>query len=304
MAIQIPNPGTGNGATGDNEFVLWTKVKDNFSNTTHAASRLVGTAAGKIPLAEGTLDTALSYTAFKETHNRTVAKIDNDFNNMQVGDAVGYVTSYLNSPPEEFRSASYDIWTVFNIAGHGSASNHTHQIAFVNTGDGSLAYRRTSGGDYSPWRSFADSPKTYRTTTATAANVTVGTDGSLMRASSSLKYKDVIKELELDSDLYNKAIGVNPIIYRSKSEVDPKDWHYMSFIAEELGEIDPSLTQWLVKTHDDEGNELDEPVKEAEGINLNAICAVLHATNIYQDKKLKELEQRLTALESNNEPIE
>lgn len=30
MAIQIPNPGTGNGATGDNEFVLWTKTKDNF----------------------------------------------------------------------------------------------------------------------------------------------------------------------------------------------------------------------------------------------------------------------------------
>lgn len=48
MAIQIPNPGTGNGQTGDNEFVLWTKVKDNFSNTTHAASRLVGTGVGNL----------------------------------------------------------------------------------------------------------------------------------------------------------------------------------------------------------------------------------------------------------------
>lgn len=48
MAIQIPNPGTGNGATGDNEFVLWTKTKDNFTNTTHAANRLVGTAAGNV----------------------------------------------------------------------------------------------------------------------------------------------------------------------------------------------------------------------------------------------------------------
>lgn len=48
MAIQIPNPGTGNGATGDNEFVLWSKVKDNFTNTTHAASRLVGTATGNV----------------------------------------------------------------------------------------------------------------------------------------------------------------------------------------------------------------------------------------------------------------
>lgn len=48
MAIQIPNPGTGNGATGDNEFVLWTKVVNNFTNTTHAASRLVGTATGNL----------------------------------------------------------------------------------------------------------------------------------------------------------------------------------------------------------------------------------------------------------------
>ncbi len=42
MAIQLPNPGLGDGQTGDNEFVMWTKVKDNFSNATHAASRLVG----------------------------------------------------------------------------------------------------------------------------------------------------------------------------------------------------------------------------------------------------------------------
>ena len=48
MAIQIPNPGTGNGATGDNEFVMWSKVKDNFSDQTNAASRLVGTAAGNV----------------------------------------------------------------------------------------------------------------------------------------------------------------------------------------------------------------------------------------------------------------
>lgn len=52
MAIQIPNPGTGNGATGDNEFVLWTKTKDNFSDQTNAASRIVGTASGQIPLAQ------------------------------------------------------------------------------------------------------------------------------------------------------------------------------------------------------------------------------------------------------------
>ena len=48
MAIQLPNPGLGDGQTGDNEYVMWTKVKDNFNNTTHAASRLVGTETGNV----------------------------------------------------------------------------------------------------------------------------------------------------------------------------------------------------------------------------------------------------------------
>ncbi|WP_333613779.1 phage tail fiber protein [Psychrobacter sp.] len=49
MAVQIPDPGTGNGQTGDNEYVFRKKVKDNFSDQTNAASRLVGTTVGRVP---------------------------------------------------------------------------------------------------------------------------------------------------------------------------------------------------------------------------------------------------------------
>ena len=52
MAIQIPDAGTGNGATGDNGFVLWTKVINNFTDQTNAASRLLGTGAEQIPLSK------------------------------------------------------------------------------------------------------------------------------------------------------------------------------------------------------------------------------------------------------------
>lgn len=48
MAVQIPDPGTGNGQTGDNEYVFRKKVRDNFSDQTNAASRLVGPAAGNV----------------------------------------------------------------------------------------------------------------------------------------------------------------------------------------------------------------------------------------------------------------
>ena len=70
MAIQIPNPGTGNGATGDNEFVLWSKVKDNFSDATHAASKLVGKATTQIAL-----NIDVNEVAFRSTKG-TIVKDD------------------------------------------------------------------------------------------------------------------------------------------------------------------------------------------------------------------------------------
>ena len=48
MAIQIPNAGTGNGQTGDNEYVLWQKTINNFSDQSNAASRLVGKQTGNL----------------------------------------------------------------------------------------------------------------------------------------------------------------------------------------------------------------------------------------------------------------
>lgn len=50
MTIQTPNVGTGVPAdqTGDSPWLAMKKVADNFSNTTHAASRLVGLATGNL----------------------------------------------------------------------------------------------------------------------------------------------------------------------------------------------------------------------------------------------------------------
>lgn len=284
MAIQLPNPGLGDGQTGDNEYVMWTKVKDNFNNTTHAASRLVGTATGQLPLAE-------------QVRSAMYTRIDGDKTSGDVNDfengTIYYVSSGVSNVPVGFSA------TRFNIETRHTGTGKKYQLA-VGWDALSTAHRSLVSGTWSEWQPLGWDAKNYNTTSATAANVVVDSAGRLMRATSSLKYKNVISDLVISDEMYEKALNVNPIIYRSKSEIDPKDWHYMSFSAEQLGELDPALTQWLVKTHDDDGNELDKPIKEAEGINLNAICAVLHATNIYQDKKIKELEQRLTALETVN----
>lgn len=73
MAIQIPNPGTGNGATGDNEFVLWSKVKDNFSDQTNAASKLVGATTGRVPTSDDVFE------AYNHLGSSTVLPDLNDY---------------------------------------------------------------------------------------------------------------------------------------------------------------------------------------------------------------------------------
>lgn len=288
MAIKLPDPGNGipEQKTGNDEWTNMKIVRENFADQSNAASRLVGTATGNVPLVEQ-VRTAL-HSSIDGDKNSGDA---NDFDN----GTFWYTGPSVANTPSGFSASRYNIETRYM----GSGKKYQLALGWNKLG---AAHRYLTNGSWSDWEPLGWDKKNYNTTSATAANVVVDSEGRLVRATSSLKYKNVIKDLEIDADLYEKAMGVNPIIFRSKSEMDPKDWHYMSFSAEELGEIDPSLTQWLVKTHDDEGNELDEPVKEAEGINLNAICAVLHATNIYQDKKLKELEQRLKVLEKTDGP--
>ena len=60
MAIRVPNLGTGNGQTGDNEFKIRSDYNANFTDQTNAASRLVGSDSNnKIP-SVGLLQEALN----------------------------------------------------------------------------------------------------------------------------------------------------------------------------------------------------------------------------------------------------
>ena len=62
MTIQIPNVGTGVPAdqTGDSPWLAMKKVGENFSDQSNAASRLVGTGAGQIPVAQDILKVSMS----------------------------------------------------------------------------------------------------------------------------------------------------------------------------------------------------------------------------------------------------
>ena len=287
MAIQIPNPGTGNGATGDNEFVLWSKVKDNFSDQTNAASKVVGTANGQIPLAQDTLFAANNTTP---TWRHATAGFDADSaENGQIYfvQVTGGSTN-INFPPPR---GKYTLVT--KRAGY--QGNEKLQIA---TGEG-IWFRISENGVYSPWK-----PAThnfYNTTTASGANTVIDSTGNLMRSTSSERYKDILAPLELDDAKYADAMALKPIVYRSIADADNPTYHYYSFSAEELGTYDPAFTLWrdTETVTDEDGNVTEQPLAErqAEGININALLAMGHAIAIKQGELIKKLEARIEALE-------
>lgn len=82
------------------------------------------------------------------------------------------------------------------------------------------------------------------TTTATAANafLDVSNANNLLRSTSSIKYKDNIRDVKLAAS--NNVLNLRPVKFRSKAEADRKDFTHYGLIAEEVAQIDPRLIHW------------------------------------------------------------
>jgi hypothetical protein len=74
-------------------------------------------------------------------------------------------------------------------------------------------------------------PRTYLNTTATAANVVVGSNGSYARSTSALKYKQDIRELE-SMDINS----LRPVRYKSKCKGDDQTKDHFGLIADEAAD--------------------------------------------------------------------
>ena len=285
MAVQIPDPGTGNGQTGDNEYVFRKKVRDNFSDQNNAASREVGTDAGDV-MQVG----AFGLGGEAETDNSSTSTLEFIQRLQQNGSQF----FRCNQPIDGVRRYSAGIYAqTYNTYAAISAE-------YRGLGISVIAGQHDNFVIYDLYHSA--SKEIYDTTTASGANVVVDNTGKLMRSTSSERYKDVIADLELDDAAYANAMQLAPIVYRSAADADNPAYHYYSFSAEALGAYDPAFTLWreTETVTDDEGNVTEQPLDErvAEGINLNAIVAFLHATNIKQGKIVADLEQRVAALEA------
>jgi hypothetical protein len=146
----------------------------------------------------------------------------------------------------------------------------------------------------------------YNDTTGGSANVNVNSSGSLMRSTSSAKYKTSIETLE---DSYADALlNCRPVWYRSLCSQDNPAHGFWGFIAEEVAEIDPRLVHWKTTnvTYDENGDAVETPCDpEAEGVfydrfvpHLVNIVKRQKATITAQQAQIDDLLARVTALEA------
>ena len=299
MAVQIPDPGTGNGQTGDNEFVFRSKVRDNFSDQNNAANRLVGTQNSNVP--EFASSNGISGLGYAGVMSTFAGNTDNPTLN-QVSNFTGMPSGfyYFTGSATGGASGKFCMHAAFG------ATNSSGFRVLNDFYSNRYYYQAANNATGDSWRVpveayHSNATIMYTTTTAAGANVVVSSTGQLMRSTSSEQYKDIIADLELDDEAYQNAMQLAPIVYRSTADADNPNYHYYSFSAEKLGAYDPAFTLWrdTETVTDDEGNTTEQPLDErvAEGINLNAIVAFLHATNIKQGKLIADLERKVSALE-------
>lgn len=204
MAIQLPNPGLGDGQTGDNEYVMWTKVKDNFSNTTHAASRLVGIENGQIP------DVNLTKKASGRVFSPAIWSGYN-LNDINAGDYYYYDTTIVgvsNPPPFQYG-------TVFAQRNYGDDRQLT--VIGHDYFNGGIVTRGKQNNNWSAWA------KHWHT-----LNTTVDGNGSIKAASpiaqlfaDKIELNDEAKEQNITFE----KLGVGDYLIKGSTGFAQEGWY-------------------------------------------------------------------------------
>lgn len=123
------------------------------------------------------------------------------------------------------------------------------------------------------------------TTTASAANCFIATNGLIQRSTSSLRYKTDVEDFHVNTDT---VLALQPRVWRDRTEVaeDPtsENWH-VGFIAEELDAL--GLTSFV---------DYDE-VGQPESIAYDRLSVALLSVVKAQNARLGDIETRLAALD-------
>ena len=145
-------------------------------------------------------------------------------------------------------------------------------------------------------------------TTASAANAFLdsGASNSLLRSTSSVRYKTDIEPI--NEDLSEAILTLDPIWYRSTAAADRDDWSWYGLSAEAVAEIDPRLVHWAYLSEDMEEFVVENDVTELrpkegaekvpDGVQYERISVLLIDVIKRRDAKINDLETRLAAIEA------
>lgn len=210
------------------------------------------------------------------------------FNTGLSGERVELGTNYGSGDEIRFISSGGGVGSIRNPSGASlrlSASTTT-----IDVNSSGLVFSGTAAGLYVGGAgggallvlpsNYVRSQLIYDTTIGSAANMFIGSNYTIYRSTSSIKYKTDVEDLW--SSYAEKVLDLRPVWFRSLCKDDPKDHSYYGFIAEEVAEIDPRLVHW---GKDEDGN------PTPEGVQYDRL--VPHLVHL-----IKDLRARVEQLES------
>lgn len=185
------------------------------------------------------------------------------------------VSRYTNSqtPFQVIGGSSTATECNVHIGGGGSAAAPATNIQFYTDSLSATAGAGTEQGYIGPSGNFY-MYSVYSQTTASAANVFVGSGGQLQRSTSSSEFKSDVENMDLA--VAKKLVNLfRAVYYRSTCEGDNKDWSWYGAIAEEVALIDPRFV------HFGYANEDYSFVDEVVGMEEIPVMEEIEAENEY-----------------------
>jgi hypothetical protein len=158
----------------------------------------------------------------------------------------------------------------------GTTTNATFPIILRNSADTNMLFVRSDGLFFTGQSTFSP----YNNTTASAANVFVGSDGFLYRSTSSLKYKTNVQD---STHGLVEVMSLRPVTYKGNNDGDKV---FGGLIAEEVHEA--GLTEFVQYAED------GTPDALAYG-NMVSICIKAIQE---QQQMIDELKAKVAALEN------
>lgn len=130
-------------------------------------------------------------------------------------------------------------------------------------------------------------------TTASAANAHLNGTNTLLKSTSSIKYKKDIEDI--DEYFSKNALKLRPVWYRSKADADRQDWSWYGLIAEEVAEVDPRLVHWKFDKYIQDENEQTVPADDAnlipDGVQYERLSVLLLSLVQKQEERIVKLEE-------------